>query len=166
VFSATIDPLTLAATAAVIVSAEADATIGAITLSATAAGAAARSRDGVYPLWWRAYVQRILGERALADEKARQERELWLAEHEVIGDGFVVGPAPIAHGEAEHTRPPDDEIAALTAVALLLTDAATGELENDFAEMWDEAVRVHPDEEAAIAAAMSFLLHVVELENA
>jgi hypothetical protein len=75
--AATIDPITLAATAAVIVSASVEATIADLTLNATAAGAAARPRDGVYPLWWwPAYVKRHEAER----EAVRQK---WLLENTV-----------------------------------------------------------------------------------
>jgi hypothetical protein len=152
--AATIDPLTLTATAAVIVSASVDATLGDVILSATADGAAARSRDGIYPWWWRAYCDRIYAERR-AEEKARCERERWLAENAVEGDGYATAPAPVAQGAAEHVLPPEDEIAALTAVWILLTDGVPDELADDVAEFWDpsDAVPTHPDDEAAIATA-------------
>jgi hypothetical protein len=113
----------------------------------------------VFPWWWRQYVARHEAERALAAEKAREEREQWRADHAVEGDGYAMAPAPVAHGEAEHIPPPDDEIAALTAIWLLTADAAGDQLADDVAEFWDpgEAAPVHPDDEAAIATAMSFL---------
>jgi hypothetical protein len=162
--AATIDPLTLAATVAVIATASVDATIGPFTLSATVT-AAARSRDGVYPWWWTAYVKRHVDERRAAEEKARCERELWLTDHAVEGDGQAVASAPVGRGQAEHILPPDgDEIAALTAIWLLTTDGTGDLLADDWPEFWDssEAAPVHPDDEAAIATAMSFLVREKE----
>jgi hypothetical protein len=162
VLAATIDPITLVATVDVVDTIVLDATIGAISLAATATGGAARSRDGVFPWWWRQYVARHEAERALAEEKARRDRELWRADHAVEGDVYAVASAPIAHGEGEHVPPLEDEIAALSAIWLLLTDGAGDLLADDVAEFWDPGeaavLHVHPDEEAAIAAAMSFLI--------
>jgi hypothetical protein len=165
---ATIGPITLVATGQDVISAVVDATLGAITLAATGTAAAARSRDGVFPWWWRAYCERIYAERRAAEEEARRERELWLAENAIDGDGYVVGPVPVAHGEAEHIPPPEsDEIAALMAVWLLFTGDRDDGLAGDV-EFWDpgEAAPAHADDEAAIASAMSFLLHAKEFENA
>jgi hypothetical protein len=159
VLAATIDPITLDATIRDIITAVVDEAIGDVTLSATASGAAVRGRDGVFPWWWRAYCERIHAERRAAEEQARRERELWLTENAVEGDGYFML-APICHGAAEHIPPPDDEIAALSAIWLLVTDGAGDQLADDVAEFWDpgEAVHVHPDDEAAIATAMSFLI--------